>query len=513
MAGTEDRGGVLGGGISRARFLKLAGLGAGLSIFPGSLLPSGTGLAQAVGGPDILNDGRYPIAAWWPPPPVPNTNPDVDGETARRYAELAGANFNAVLGGNGVSNDRANNLALAACATNDVRLVLDDSKLRNAIEGTTAARSAQAGGQEEPEGALQALAEQDSQQDFQAQAAADRPAITQRIRELVTEFGGRPALAGILLYDEPGRSLFPTLRFAKEEVERMFGDDELPYVNAWPSYASPRNALQAPSYEDYLDSYLDEAQYPGSAVAPPLLSFDHYPLLADERTTADYFYNHAVIRRFSLRFRVPSWGFVQSMGFDGRGIGLAPRRAPDEAEIFWQINVSLAYGVKGIQYFTYWTPASGDGIRFGNALITRAGQRTALYNYSQRANAYLGAVGGQLLPLVSETVVHFGERQLPRGTAAFRPDAFVRAAAGSPAILSRFRNPAATNERHLLVTNRSPNAAAQTRLTISDLVQRVEEFNPATGAYTAVPIRAAQPRYLSANTGPGRARLYRLRTS
>ena len=29
------------GGVSRARFLKLAGLGAGLSLFPGSLFPVG----------------------------------------------------------------------------------------------------------------------------------------------------------------------------------------------------------------------------------------------------------------------------------------------------------------------------------------------------------------------------------------------------------------------------------------------------------------------------------------
>ena len=344
MAGTENRGGVLDGGISRSRFLKLAGIGAGLSLFPGSLFPSGTSLAQAVGGPAILNDGKYPIAAWWPPPPVPNTNPDPEAETARLYAELAGANFNAVIGGNGVGNDRANRLALDACEANDLRLVLDDSRLRNAIEGTPVAQSAQAGDQEEPEGVLQALAEQDSQQDVQAQAAGDRTAITQRVQELYASFGERSGLAGVFLYDEPGKTLLPALRFAREEVERVFGGDELPYVNAWPSYASPKNALEAPSYADYLDFYLDEARYPNSAVAPPFLGFDHYPLLADGRTTADFFYNHAVVRNYARKFGIPSWAFVQSMGFDGRNVGLGPRRSPDEAEIFWQINVASPTG-------------------------------------------------------------------------------------------------------------------------------------------------------------------------
>ncbi|MEJ7840244.1 MAG: hypothetical protein WKF95_00645 [Rubrobacter sp.] len=517
MAGNENHGGVLSGGISRTHFLKLVGLGAGLSLFPGSLFPSGTGLAQTVGGPTILSGARYPIAAWWPPPPVPKdpNDPNADNvKTNALYAELAGAGFNTVLGGNGVANDRANRLALEACASNELRLVLADQALRNAIDGTAVAPAAQTEGQEEPQSALQALTEQDSSQDLQAQAAADPEAVSQRIRELYTLFGNEPALAGLLLYDEPHRSLFGILRHAKEQVEQQIGQqpgEDLPYVNVWPSHASPQNALGAESYTNYLEKYMNETRYP-SAVAPPMLSFDHYPLLTDERTTADFFYNHAVIRNFSRRFRVPSWGFVQSVGFDGRDIGLAPRRSPDEAEIFWQINVALAYGVKGIQYFTYWTPASGNGIRFGNALITRAGQRTALYGYSQRANDYLAAVGGQLLPLVSEAVVHFGEQRLPRGTVAFRPDAFVRAMAGSPAILSRFRNPT-TNERYLLVTNRSPNVGAQTRLTISDLVQGVEEFDPVTGEYTAVPIRATQPRYLYVRVPPGRARLYRLRTA
>ena len=88
--------------------------------------------------------------------------------------------------------------------------------------------------------------------------------------------------------------------------------------------------------------------------------------------TSDYFYNWAVIREYSLKFGVPSWVFIQSVDFDGSQVGLAQRRRPTEAEILWQINVSLAYGAKGIQYFTYWTPkVEPDGpIQFGEALVS-----------------------------------------------------------------------------------------------------------------------------------------------
>jgi len=511
-----DHGGIQAG-VSRARFLKLAGLGAGISLFPGSLFPANSAGAQAAGGPEILADARYPIAAWWPPPPVKDDPDDLrpdDVRTNELYEELAMAGFNTVLGGNGVSNPRANKLALTACGANGLRLVLDDSALRNAVDPPPpkAARSAD---QDEPESAMQALTEQYPQQDVSSRAAGDRQAaVAQRLRALKEEFLKNPqysALAGILLDDEPGKSLFPILKFAKEEVKQVFGEGELPYVNVWPSHASTRYALEAESYTDYLQRYMNRERYP-NAVAPPMLSFDHYPLLADERTTPDFFYNHAVIRNFARQFGVPSWGFVQSVGFDGRNVGLGVRRRPDEAEIFWQINVALAYGVKGIQYFTYWTP-DDPNVEFEDALITRAGGRTPLYAYAARANESLRKVGGVLLPLTSASVTHFGERSLPRGAKAFRGDSYVSAASGAPAILGMFRKPDNSTDRYLLVVNRSPNRASETRLTISGTVQSVERFDEATGVFVQETLTGDPPRFLTVSLEAGRAALYHLITA
>ena len=516
MAGEGSYGRVLDGGISRARFLKLAGLGAGLSLFPGSTFSPNAAGAQAFGGPEILADTRYPIAAWWPPPPVSKIDdPDPVAKTDDLYKTLAGAGFNTVLGGNGVANDRANGLALDACEARGLRLVLADQALRNAIDGTATAPAARSEAQEEPQGALQALTEQDSPQDLLAQAAADPDAVSQRIQDLYTRFGNHPALAGLLLYDEPHRGLFGILRRAKEQVEQKVGGGDLSYVNVWPSHASPKNALGAESYTDYLEKYMNETKYPNSAVAPPVLSFDHYPLLSDERMTPDFFYNHALIRNFARRFGVPSWGFVQSMGFDGSNVGLGLRRRPDEAEIFWQINVALAYGVKGIQYFTYWTPEDNE-VKFGEALITRAGNPTALYSYATRANEFLRKVGRVLLPLASVSVTHFGEKRLPRGSKLFKGDSYVKAASGSPAILGSFSDPNVTTDRYVLVVNRSPNQASRTRLTVSGTVRRVERFDPsveAPGNPFVTQTLTGSPRYFTATMGPGRAILYRLRTA
>ena len=491
MAG-EGNHGVFDGGVSRARFLKLAGLGAGLSLFPGSLLSANVAGAQAAGVPELLDPTRYPypIVAWWPPPPVSNDLSDeqVNEETARRYVELAGAGFNTAIGGNGVGNERANRLALDACERPDVdvRLVLADAALSNAIiEGTA--------------------------------TTANREAIRRRLNEIYfgiegrPGFGGRPGLGGIFLYDEPGRTRFDDLRFARRAVEDVFGLDELPYVNAWPSYAA-ESAFQAPSYTDYLDAYMNGE----GSESTPFLSFDHYPLLDDEKTTPDFFYNHAVIRRYAQTFGVPSWGFVQSMGFTGGKVGIERRRPPDEAEIFWQINVALAYGVKGIQYFTYWTP-DDPNLQTGGALITLIGERTPRYGYARNANEFLRKVGKILLPLTSESVNHFGEKRLPLGAKPFKGySSYVKAASGSAAILGLFKESDASTERYLLVVNRSPNKAATTRLTIPGTVRSVERFDPSaseTGEFKPATLTGDPPRFLTASPRAGRAVLYRLRTA
>jgi hypothetical protein len=411
--------------------------------------------------PEILSgEGPFPIGVWWPPPPSQTTE--------ARYREIAEAGFNFVIGGNGVTTTELHGRALNFAAKNGLRYVITDEILKNAIDGEV--------------------------------SPDRREAVSTRLERLIGRHGGHPALAGLNLYDEPKSRLFGVLAHAKGELGRM-APEELPYVNIWPSYAAPR-AMGVPSYREYLERYF-------ATVDPPMLSFDHYPLLA-KGITPDYFHNWAVIRGFSLGKGVPSWAFIQSVGFAGSGVGLARRRRPTQAELFWQINVALAYGAKGMQYFTYWTPESDSQVQFGSALLTREGQRTLLYRYAQNANRYLGVIGKELLPLVSETVVHARTRRLPRGAKKFGADNYIRSVAGSPVILGRFGNPTTATERHLLVANHSPANRAASRLTLTGAVKEVHEIDPTSGARVPVDLRGT--RELRFTLEPGRARLYVLGT-
>ena len=487
--------------LDRACFLRLLGAGAGLSMVPASLATlAGPAVAQDAGpGMSILfPDGDFPIGIWWPPPP--ELPPDLPDKTREEYyAEIAAAHFNFVIGGNGVVNDTSNPSALQAAEANGLKFLLTDSRLRNLIRdgsGTTQTSSRES----VTPSIMQSLVKEGQGPEFRA-AAVSGDEVKQRVQKLVENYSTPtyPAFAGINIYDEPTTSMFALVDAAEEELS---SSDELPYVNVWPSYTSTKG-LGARDYRTYLERYF-------ASVNPPLLCFDHYPLL-HKGITSDYFYNWAVIRNFALQFAVPSWGIIQSVGFNGSEVGLTNRRKPNRREILWQVNVSLAYGAKGIKYFTYWTPEArpAPSIRFGNALISRTGAPTELYYYAQQVNEYLKVVGKLLLPLVSESVVHANEKRRPKGVQAFKGDASVREVSGSPVILSRFFD-AATTERYLFVVNRSSAKMASTLLTMGGAVNRVFKLNISTGGFDPVRLSGRQRSNLPMKIPPGGARLYKL---
>ncbi len=327
-----------------------------------------------------------------------------------------------------------------------------------------------------------------------------------RIDQLLQRYGGYPALAGLYLYDEPKTDLFGILGYARGYLQTKNGK-QLPWSNLYPYTNDPATlaSLGASSYDDYLQRYRNE-------VKPPFVSFDHYPLVSDTAITASYFQNWAEIRRVSLQSPgVPSWCFVQSVDFEWNDGSYLPRRRPNEAELFWQVNVSLAYGAKGVQYFTYWTPTSDSTMTFGEALLTTGGTRTPLYYYAKRVNSYLKVVGKALLPLTSESVVHAGEDPLPRGATAFSKDDYVESTSGSPVILGRFRKPAVETERHLLVANRSFTSAGQPQLKLDPSVREVLKLDSGTGTYARVGAPEYENGVLKPSIAAGRARLYLLR--
>ncbi|GAB3929789.1 hypothetical protein GCM10029976_030140 [Kribbella albertanoniae] len=298
-----------------------------------------------------------------------------------------------------------------------------------------------------------------------------------------------PAFGGFRLYDEPAPRLYPRLRMIADVLAQA-GPTDLTHVNLVPFY-DPR---QEAAYKDFLNRYVDQ-------FAPTFISYDHYPLLTDNTLRPTYFLNWALIRQAGLQAGLPTWTYIQTLLHGNM-------KSPTREELRWQISMSLAYGCKGIQYFTYWQPVGRPDFTFGPALIDAQGRPTEKYGWSKTINTtWLQPIGRQLKHLVSESVVHANEDPLPLGATRFSASTQLRSVAGDPAVLGQFRTVADDGRRWLFVANRRYGAAANITITVQAAVGAVEEFVPATGVYQPVALTAGAFR-LSVEAGSGR--LFRL---
>lgn len=378
-----------------------------------------------VGGPDL------PIGIFWPPHPYE--------VTLARYQEIADAGMTFLITGNYMFDQFINRRALDLAGQTGLRVLVNSPEPR--LSAMTHTLSVD----DNPDAALR-ISTDDARR---------------LVRQLVDDYSRFPAFAGFDVYDEPPEAKFPTTA-AVTALVRELAPKLLPYSNLVPGNGA--------GYAARVQRFID-------IVNPPVLSFDRYPILAGPGGVIDnnYFDNWAIIRRAGLRAGIPTWVYVQSVKFTRREI-------PTEEQLRWQVNISLAYGAKGILYFTYWTPDPARGESFESAILLRDGRRTHLYDAARTLNQqWLTPVGRELKPLVSVSVTHANEDPLPPGTEPFTPDEYVTAVEGGAVVLGRFRAATDDGTRWLLVVNRSDRDETSVRLTFG-------EATTATGRFHAGPM-------------------------
>lgn len=195
--------------------------------------------------------------------------------------------------------------------------------------------------------------------------------------DMFDDYKDSPAFKGHLVVDEPGVSQFDDLAALKPKYEKMFPGKNF-YVNLFPTYAGV-SLWETSTYFDYIGQYIETVQ-------PEVLSYDSYSLLQDAygetSLQEDYLYNKEIIATMTKEAGIPFWTFVQTIGF-----GIVNRRPQSKADIGFQVYTDLAYGAQGIQHFCYWQPLTDDrGTVFTEAMISKDGQKTDIYDYAQAVN-------------------------------------------------------------------------------------------------------------------------------
>lgn len=211
--------------------------------------------------------------------------------------------------------------------------------------------------------------------------------IRANLRELAREIGDNPAVLGFYLRDEPHASLMPGLGTVARILREVM-PDKWPYVNLFPSRVTT-DRVGVPTYEAYVRLLID-------TIKQPYISYDNYSLVGGEML--DYFYeNLEIIRRLAIEAKLPFWNCILANAHFNY-------MEPSDATFNIQVYATLAYGGRGIQYFTYYSPAIGN-YRLG--AIDQFGDRTPTWDYLRRINKQLHALAPTMLRLRSTGVYHY----------------------------------------------------------------------------------------------------------
>ncbi|HTK30908.1 MAG TPA: hypothetical protein VL332_03015 [Candidatus Saccharimonadaceae bacterium] len=334
-------------------------------------------------------------------------SPPAESTTAARIVELAGSGMNLALPAWQDSGRVADNLArLDFAAASGMRALVYDGRFERFLDVSV----------ESPEG----------------QALLDSIAATYR---------DHPGFAGYYLGDEPPASEFALLG-ALHRALRARDPDHPAWNNLLPPYAfATRDAWVA-----YVRAYLDTT---GAAV----LCDDEYDFLTSG-DRGEFVANAATLAELARERGIPFWSIVLV-------IQHLQYRALTDAELSWQASMLLAYGARGVGFFTYWTPAPDAFFQWQEGLVRWDGTRSHWYATVRDLNAKLAVAGGALSRLTWFVTRHSGS--VPAGAAAFAPDAWALAVRGRAA-LGEFADSAGT--RYLLVANADSSSARTIALTV-----------------------------------------------
>jgi hypothetical protein len=333
----------------------------------------------------------------------------------------------------------------------------------------------------------------------------DDAARRAQLDALIDRVRSHPALEAYYLTDEPSAGAFPSWgRMVAYLRER--DPAHLAYINLFPTYANeqqlgvstadtararvgyPRDWAGVQPDDPVVLRYREHLKRFVEIVKPDLISYDHYHFFktGDGR---EYFLNLALIREAAQAAGKPFLNIVQ--GGDSEKVW----RRPTAAEVRWLAFTTLAYGGRGISYFTYWYPGG----------LYQDGRPTPLAGEVARVNAEVARFGPALLELDSVGVYH--TPPLPYGSQAVPAEAPVRPVGEGEFVLGLFGKAGKTTA--FMVVNRSYRQEAEAAVKVALSGRGLEELDRRTGAWSKGPPLSAD-RIVRLRLAPGDGRLLRI---
>ncbi len=281
--------------------------------------------------------------------------------------------------------------------------------------------------------------------------------IAQAVAALTKQTSHHPAVFGYHLIDEPAAALVPAVvRWTK--AFQVADPGHVAYTNLFPinEKADGKGPFET-QYEHYLAALLDG--HPGA------FSFDHYAMMDDGSVRPTWFDNLEVARKLSIQYNIPLWHVCLANSHFHYA-------QPSAATFNFQIFTSLAYGVRGIGWFTFTARDRGN---YRNSAIDITGRHSPTYALLRDANETLHRLAPIMTMLRSVNVFHHPD--VPAGCQGIDTSHFLASLSGSgPFCVGEFLD--AQKRPAILIVNRSLTRSTTISFTLKTQspVQRVSSL-------------------------------------
>ena len=330
---------------------------------------------------------------------------------------------------------------------------------------------------------------------------------------LIAKVKNHPALEAYFITDEPGAGAFPSLGKLVAYL-RERDPTHLAYINLYPTYANEqqlgvsadaaeRAKVGQPTdsgaistdagtilrYRQHLNQFIE-------TVHPDLLSYDHYHFLKEtdgrDKDGKEYFLNLGMIRQAALGADRPFLNTIQADTI------IKTWRLPNAHELRWLVFTTMAYGGRGISYFTYWGPKDYNG-------LYQDGKPAPLIKDVAALNKEIAKFGPALLELNSVGVYHTAP--LPYGGEALPTFSPVQIMGEGEFVLGLFGKAAQTNA--FMIVNRNYRHEAETTVKVTLPGRKLKELDRQTGKWTRAK-SLSEKRTVALKLAPGDGRLFRV---
>jgi hypothetical protein len=221
-----------------------------------------------------------------------------------------------------------------------------------------------------------------------------------------------------LLKHEPKPGDFNSLA---DSYKKMYEQNSkvLPIVDLFPNWYGDYTRLRM-NYDKYVKAFIDK-------VHPPVIMHTHFPTMADGTDRPWYYANLELFAQLGRKYRIGLMGNIMTVGHGQR------YRKPSESDIYWQVYSHLAYGAKGIWYYSWQRPTQDcddgfvSGVKWypakmadkdnitGGFIDSQNGKCTDTYQIVKKINKEILTLSPVLLNLQSIAVFHTG-KDIPIGT-------------------------------------------------------------------------------------------------